>query len=216
MPGPFVPRLPNYTNWIWSNPGGGRVTSAGRCRCYAFSKVTMGRHDALDEETRTAIAALRGWPKSDVGEKLGAFVIQAMLGRLLQTRHGAGPSPCPPMPRPILRRTGRCSSSSVLRSVLAVRRRPIPSSVPQTAAPEPGCCEPAMAGCSPVQETAAFILPSASPRPRLRGHRCGKDVLTVGRRLGHASASIALDLYGHIFKNWDAAAASAIEAAMKW
>jgi integrase len=40
----------------------------------------------------------------------------------------------------------------------------------------------------------------------------GVDVLTISRRLGHASPSITLDVYGHLFKNTDDRAAQAIEA----
>ena len=40
--------------------------------------------------------------------------------------------------------------------------------------------------------------------------RAGIDVLTISRRLGHAQASITLDVYGHIFEGGDAAAAKAI------
>lgn len=38
------------------------------------------------------------------------------------------------------------------------------------------------------------------------------DVLTISRRLGHASPSITLDVYGHLFKNTDDRAAQAVEA----
>ena len=41
----------------------------------------------------------------------------------------------------------------------------------------------------------------------------GLDVLTVSRRIGHASAAITLDVYGHMFKNTDARAAEIMEAA---
>lgn len=40
----------------------------------------------------------------------------------------------------------------------------------------------------------------------------GVDVLTISRRLGHASPSITLDVYGHLFKNIDDRAAQVIEA----
>jgi integrase len=40
----------------------------------------------------------------------------------------------------------------------------------------------------------------------------GVDVLTISRRLGHASPSITLDVYGHLFKNVDDRAAQVIEA----
>jgi integrase len=42
----------------------------------------------------------------------------------------------------------------------------------------------------------------------------GIDVLTISRRLGHASPTITLSVYGHLFSNTDAKAAEAIEAAM--
>jgi integrase len=41
----------------------------------------------------------------------------------------------------------------------------------------------------------------------------GLDVLTVSRRIGHASPAITLDVYGHMFKNTDARAAEIMEAA---
>jgi integrase len=41
----------------------------------------------------------------------------------------------------------------------------------------------------------------------------GLDVLTISRRIGHASATITLDVYGHLFANTDARAAEIIEAA---
>jgi integrase len=40
--------------------------------------------------------------------------------------------------------------------------------------------------------------------------RAGVDVLTISRRLGHAQASITLDVYGHLFEGADTAAAKAI------
>lgn len=42
----------------------------------------------------------------------------------------------------------------------------------------------------------------------------GLDILTISRRLGHGSPAITLTIYGHKFKNTDAGAATAIEAAM--
>jgi integrase len=38
----------------------------------------------------------------------------------------------------------------------------------------------------------------------------GVDVLTISRRLGHASPSITLNVYGHLFKNTDDRAAQAV------
>jgi integrase len=43
----------------------------------------------------------------------------------------------------------------------------------------------------------------------------GVDVLTVSRRLGHANASITLNVYGHLIEGADAAAAKAIEGVLK-
>jgi len=42
----------------------------------------------------------------------------------------------------------------------------------------------------------------------------GVDVLTLSRRLGHASPTITLNIYGHLFSNTDDKAAAAIGAAM--
>jgi integrase len=42
----------------------------------------------------------------------------------------------------------------------------------------------------------------------------GLDVVAVSRRLGHASPSLTLSVYGHLFKNRDAEAAAAIDAAL--
>jgi integrase len=41
------------------------------------------------------------------------------------------------------------------------------------------------------------------------------DILTVSRRLGHATVQITLDCYGHLLDNADADAASAVEAALR-
>jgi integrase len=41
----------------------------------------------------------------------------------------------------------------------------------------------------------------------------GLDVLTISRRIGHASASITLNVYGHLFANTDTRAAEIMEAA---
>jgi integrase len=41
----------------------------------------------------------------------------------------------------------------------------------------------------------------------------GLDVLTVSRRIGHASPAITLDVYGHMFKNTDQRAAEILEGA---
>jgi integrase len=39
----------------------------------------------------------------------------------------------------------------------------------------------------------------------------GLDILTISRRIGHASASITLDVYGHLFSNTDARAAAIMQ-----
>ena len=41
----------------------------------------------------------------------------------------------------------------------------------------------------------------------------GMDVLTISRRLDHASPMITLPVYGHLFSNTDARAAEIMEAA---
>jgi integrase len=41
----------------------------------------------------------------------------------------------------------------------------------------------------------------------------GMDILTISRRLGHASAAITLRVYGHLFSNTDARAAEIMQAA---
>ena len=43
----------------------------------------------------------------------------------------------------------------------------------------------------------------------------GQDVVTVSRRLGHASPTITLSVYAHLFDKTDEAAADAIEAVLK-
>jgi integrase len=40
------------------------------------------------------------------------------------------------------------------------------------------------------------------------------DVLTISRRLGHATPAFTLSVYGHLFANTDAAAAKAIDVAL--
>ena len=40
----------------------------------------------------------------------------------------------------------------------------------------------------------------------------GMDILTISRRIGHASPAITLDVYGHLFSNTDARAAEIMEA----
>jgi integrase len=40
----------------------------------------------------------------------------------------------------------------------------------------------------------------------------GMDVLTISRRIGHASPEITLRVYGHLFTNTDARVAEIMEA----
>ena len=62
---------------------------------------------------------------------------------------------------------------------------------------------------------SALKLPSVSFHAFRHSHasmliRAGVDVLTISRRLGHAQASITLNVYGHLYEGADAAAAKAI------
>jgi integrase len=41
----------------------------------------------------------------------------------------------------------------------------------------------------------------------------GMDVITISRRLGHASPNVTLGVYGHRFKNKDGQSAQIVEAA---
>jgi integrase len=43
----------------------------------------------------------------------------------------------------------------------------------------------------------------------------GVDVLTISRRIGHASPVVTLRTYAHMFQQTDTVAATAIEAAMR-
>jgi integrase len=43
----------------------------------------------------------------------------------------------------------------------------------------------------------------------------GLDVVLISRRMGHANPTVTLNVYGHLFKRDDSAAAAAIEAAMR-
>jgi integrase len=43
----------------------------------------------------------------------------------------------------------------------------------------------------------------------------GVDVLTISRRIGHSKASMTLDVYGHLIRGGDEAAAKAIEGMLK-
>ena len=67
---------------------------------------------------------------------------------------------------------------------------------------------------------AAMKLPAVSFHAFRHSHasmliRAGVDILTVSRRLGHANASITLNVYGHLIEGADAAAARAIEGVLK-
>jgi integrase len=42
----------------------------------------------------------------------------------------------------------------------------------------------------------------------------GLDVVAIGRCLGHANPTVTLNIYGHLFKKDDSAAAMAIDAVM--
>jgi len=43
----------------------------------------------------------------------------------------------------------------------------------------------------------------------------GVDPLTISRRIGHANVSTTTNVYGHLFKQTDTTAATAIEAVLK-
>jgi hypothetical protein len=43
----------------------------------------------------------------------------------------------------------------------------------------------------------------------------GIDVLTISRRIGHASPVVTLGIYGHLFSETDRTAAKAIETALR-
>src|SRR5262249_12511806 len=66
--------------------------------------------------------------------------------------------------------------------------------------------ERAMCGCTlhALRHTHASTLIAA-----------GVDILTVSRRLGHASPSITLDVYGHLIHGADDRAAKVMEAAFR-
>jgi integrase len=70
------------------------------------------------------------------------------------------------------------------------------------------------------RERNALKLPSVSFHAFRHSHvsmliRAGVDILTISRRLGHANASITLNVYGHMIEGADAAAAKAIEGVLK-
>ena len=45
--------------------------------------------------------------------------------------------------------------------------------------------------------------------------KCGVDILTVAKRLGHAEPSMTLNTYAHLIEGADEAAAKAIEGMLK-
>ena len=53
-------------------------------------------------------------------------------------------------------------------------------------------------------------MPCATPASSLIA--AGVDVLTISRRLGHASPTITLCVYGHLYSNTDDRAAQVMEA----
>jgi integrase len=68
------------------------------------------------------------------------------------------------------------------------------------------------------QLLAEFKLPAVSLHALRHTHAsqliaAGMDVITISRRLGHASATITLNVYGHLFGSGDDRAAEIIEAA---
>ena len=65
---------------------------------------------------------------------------------------------------------------------------------------------------------AQFKLPAISLHALRHTHAsqliaAGLDVLTISRRLGHASPTITLNVYGHLFSNSDDRAADVVETA---
>jgi len=66
-----------------------------------------------------------------------------------------------------------------------------------------------------VEEAAASPVPRAAHTHASTLIRAGVDVLTISRRLGHSSASMTLDVYGHLMEGADAAAPMAIEGVLK-
>jgi integrase len=70
------------------------------------------------------------------------------------------------------------------------------------------------------QLLAEFKLPAISLHALRHTHASqliasGMDVLTISRRLGHASPTITLNVYGHLFGNSDDRAAEIIEVAFR-
>jgi len=68
--------------------------------------------------------------------------------------------------------------------------------------------------------TEAFDLPPVMFHALRHTHAsaliaAGLDVVTVSRRLGHASPTVTLTVYAHLFQKTDTAAATAIEAALQ-
>jgi integrase len=65
-----------------------------------------------------------------------------------------------------------------------------------------------------MSEPEKSILRRSKDRShRRRRYIPHKHILTISRRLGHASAAITLRVYGHLFTNTDARAAEIMEAA---
>ena len=65
----------------------------------------------------------------------------------------------------------------------------------------------------------ALKLPAVSFHAFRHSHvsmliRAGVDVLTISRRIGHSKASMTLDVYGHLIRGGDEAAAKAIEGVL--
>jgi integrase len=70
-----------------------------------------------------------------------------------------------------------------------------------------------------VRARAKFNFPNVTMHAWRHTHASqliasGLDVLTISRRLGHASAAITLSVYGHLFTNHDTRAADVVEAAL--
>jgi integrase len=74
------------------------------------------------------------------------------------------------------------------------------------------------------REWGAFVRKHKLPKVSFHGLRhshvsalvaSGVDPLTISRRIGHANVSITMNTYSHMFRQTDATAAKAIEAALK-
>ena len=67
---------------------------------------------------------------------------------------------------------------------------------------------------------AALELPRVSFHALRHTHAsaliaAGLDILAISRRLGHANPTVTLNVYGHLFKKDDSAAAAAIEMVLR-